>query len=155
MSDSRADENREVVARYFELMQAGAPEIEALFSEDACWLAPQSSPLGRRHAGKAAVLELMASGVGLYDQTQPMETRLETMAAQGDHVFVELTLAATTRSGEPYENHYVFVFRIENGLIREVHEHLDTLYTQRRLFDPVGQVSPLEPAGSDASREGA
>jgi ketosteroid isomerase-like protein len=137
MSDSRARQNRALVERYFELMQSGAPEIEALFAEDACWVAPQSSPVGRRHEGKAAVLELMASGVGLYDTTQPMRIEFDAFAAEGERVFVELTLSATTGHGEPYRNHYVFVFRLREDLIVEVHEHLDTLYAQRKLFDPL------------------
>ena len=46
--------------------------------------------------------------------------------------------------GANYENHYVFVFTIRDGRIAEVHEHLDTLYAQRVLFDPLGQRSPLD-----------
>ena len=142
--ESPAARNREIVERYFSLMQAGAPEIEALFTQDARWLAPQSSPLGRRHEGKAAVLELMGSGVGLYDSTQPMTIEFDAIAAEGEYVFVELTLSATTGSGKPYRNHYVFVFRLRDGLIAEIHEHLDSLYTQRMLFDRAASASPQD-----------
>ena len=44
------------------------------------------------------------------------------------------TLAGRTASGDPYENHYHFAFRLEDGRIREVREHLDTLYAQQKLF---------------------
>jgi ketosteroid isomerase-like protein len=139
--------NRALVERYFEMMQTGSPEIESLFDQDVCWVAPQSSPVGRRHEGKAAVLALMGTGVGLYDMSQPMNLEVEAIAAEGDRVFVELSLAATTGAGQPYRNDYVFVFRIAEGRIIEIHEHLDTLYTQRMLFDPVGQKSPLDAPG--------
>lgn len=142
MSTSEAASNREIVMRYLELMRAGAPEIEALFAEEACWVTPQSSPVGRRHEGKQAVLRLMASGVALYDRTKPMTLEVEALAAEGDRVFVELTIEATTHSGEPYCNHYVFVFRLHEGKIVEVHEHVDTLYAKRMLFDPLGGVLP-------------
>jgi ketosteroid isomerase-like protein len=132
---------RAIVERYFEMMQRGDPDIGSLFAEDVCWIAPQSSPVGRRHEGKDAVLALMGTAVELYDMSRPMEIEFAAIAAQGDHVFVEMTLRATTAGGEPYCNHYVFVFRLEQGLIAEIHEHLDTLYTQRMLFDPVGQGS--------------
>lgn len=152
MSDSHADprdvaeeaRNLDLARLYFERVAAGDPEVASLFAEDAVWVTPQSSPMGRRHEGKQAVLTLMSGGVGLYDVETPMEIRREAIAATGDHVFVEMTLTARTGQGQPYTNHYVFVFRMRAGLIVEVHEHLDTLYAQRKLFDPVGQRSPLD-----------
>lgn len=143
--------NRSRVEQYFEMMQKGDPGLGELFCEDICWIAPQSSPVGARHEGKAAVLGLMRTGVDLYDLSQPMQVQIEAMAAEADRVFVEMTMTATTRSGAPYENRYVFVFRFRDGRIAEIHEHLDTLYTQRMLFDPIGQASPLD-ASSARSR---
>lgn len=135
---------------YFARMQSGDPSIGELFCDDIVWLAPQSSPVGRRHEGKTAVLTLMGTGTDLYDLTQPMDVHLEAAAAEGDRVFVELTLSATTQSGEAYTNHYVFVFRFRDGLISEIHEHLDTLYTQKKLFDPLGKASPLDAEGGES-----
>jgi len=126
------------------MVQSGDPEIGALFCEDVVWIAPQSSPVGRRHAGKSAVLALMGTGIGLYDADQPMQFAFDAIAAEGDVVFVEMTLEAKTRAGLPYLNHYVFVFRMRDGKISEVREHLDTFYAQRLLFDPAGQSSPLD-----------
>jgi ketosteroid isomerase-like protein len=147
MDDSLLDTNSALVERYFEMVASGDPEIASLFAEDARWVAPQSSPVGQFHNGKAAVLELMGSGVGLYDSSHPMDIQREATAASGDHVFVEMTMEARTAQGEAYRNHYVFVFQIRGGLICEVHEHLDTLYAQRLLFDPIGQASPLDERG--------
>jgi ketosteroid isomerase-like protein len=144
MTGSSPEAQRTLVERYFTAVRAGDPDIGALFSEDAVWIAPQSSPVGRRHEGRAAVLELMGKGVGLYDMSHPMEMEIHAMAAEGEHVFVEMTLSARTLAGEAYRNHYVFVFRIRKGLIIEIREYLDTLYGQRMLFDPVGQSSPLD-----------
>ena len=141
------EKNRALVERYFDLVASGDPEIATLFSENAVWVTPQSSPMGRRHEGKDAVLALMSGGVGLYDADTPMEIQRNAVAAEGEHVFVEMTMNARTGQGESYQNHYVFVFQLRDGLIVEVHEHLDTLYAQRKLFDPVGQKSPLEPEG--------
>ncbi len=149
---TETERNRALVERYFEMVANGDPDVATLFAADACWVAPQSNPLGRHHEGKAAVLELMASGVGLYDASHPMDIRREAVAASGDRVFVEMTIVARTRGGEPYRNHYVFVFRVREGQIVEVHEHLDTLYAQRRLFDPVGQHSPLDREPDTAGR---
>ena len=73
-----------------------------------------------------------------------MDIRREAIAAEGDRVFVEMTIRATSGQGAPYENHYVMVFTLRDGRIVEVHEHVDTLYAQRLLFDPVGWRSPLD-----------
>ena len=144
MSPPNLESPRALVERYFSMMQAGDPAIGDLFDEDAVWVAPQSSPVGRRHVGKDAVLELMGQGVGLYDADEPMQIHFDAMVGEGETVFVEFRLDARTGSGEPYLNHYVFVFRVRDGRIVEIHEHLDTHYAQRKLFDPVGQASPLD-----------
>lgn len=143
-ADATSERNRALVERYFDLVASGSPEIATLFAEDAVWVTPQSSPMGRRHEGKQAVLALMSGGVGLYDPETPMDIQRDAVAATGETVFVEMTMNARTGQGEPYRNHYVFVFQIRDGLIVEIHEHLDTLYAQRKLFDPVGQKSPLD-----------
>ena len=142
--DGSSASNRQIVEHYFDCIASGDPEVATLFSDDAVWVTPQSSPMGRRHEGKEAVLALMGGGVALYDTETPMDIRREAIAAGGDRVFVEMTMEARTGQGEPYLNHYVFVFQLRAGLIVEVHEHLDTLYAQRKLFDPIGQKSPLD-----------
>ena len=82
---------------------------------------------------------LMGSGGDLYDASAPMEVAIEDMVAEGESVCVQTTINATTASGEPYENHYHFVFRIREGRIVAVKEYVDTLYAQRMLFDPQGE----------------
>ena len=151
MRDSRFDaaQNKRhlaLVDLYFERVASGDPEIASLFADDAVWVTPASSPLAGPFEGKAAVLELMAGGVGLYDSNYPLEIRQDAAAATGEFVFVEMTMTARTRQGTPYENRYVFVFTIRDDLIVAVHEHLDTFYAQRLLFDPVGHHSPLDAA---------
>ncbi len=152
MSRTSPQSHREIVERYFDCMQRGDPELASLLDAEVCWRAPQSSPVGERHEGRDAVLALMGRGVGLYDASQPMRLEFEAIAAEGDRVFVELALGATTAAGEPYANRYVFAFRLRNGRIVEIHEYLDTLYTQRLLFDPIGQRSPLDVERDDGGR---
>jgi ketosteroid isomerase-like protein len=130
---STAD-NKRLIRRYFDAMRSGDPELSDLLSNDVSWWSPPSSKLGGLHAGKAAVLELMASGVGLYDTSYPMDVRIEQMIAEDDWVSVQMILEARTAQGERYHNHYHFAFRIRDGRIREVREHLDTLYAQQKLF---------------------
>ncbi|MEM9174701.1 MAG: nuclear transport factor 2 family protein [Myxococcota bacterium] len=148
MSESRSGaalerDNLALIDRYFEAVAAGDPEIGALFTDDVVWRTPQSSPLPGPWVGRAAVLAGMGSGIGLY-QAGSLDIRPVARAASADRVFVEMTLRATTAAGAPYRNQYVFVFTIRDDRIAEVHEHLDTHYAQRRLFDPAGRASPLD-----------
>ena len=46
------------------------------------------------------------------------------------------TLRATTRHGKPYENRYVFFARLENGLLVEVFEMMDTVRFQQQTRPP-------------------
>ncbi len=146
-SSSLARDNLALVDLYFALMQMGDPGIAELFMENARWLAPQAGPLGRCHEGRGAVLALMASGIGLYDSTRPMQIERTAYLAGDDLVYIEMTIRATTKGGLPYENHYVMVFQIQDGRIAEVREHVDSLYAQRLLFDPVGMASSLDARG--------
>ncbi len=143
-SPGLARDNLALVDRYFELLQKGDPGIADLFAKDARWLAPKAGPLGRCHEGLAAVLALMASGIGLYDPSHPMQIERTACLAGDELVYIEMTIRATTKGGEPYENHYVMVFQIRGDRIAEVREYVDSLYAQRLLFDPVGMASPLD-----------
>jgi ketosteroid isomerase-like protein len=143
-------ENKRRVRDYFDAMGRGDSSLPDLLTEDVTWWAPPSSELGGIHEGRDAVLRLMGSGVGLYDRDTPMqvdirsmvaegdrvcvEVDIRSMVAEGDRVCVEMTLEARTARGEHYLNHYHFAFRLRDGRICEVREHLDTLYAQRKLF---------------------
>ncbi len=146
-SSDSAKRNVALVDRYFEQLQKGDPGIRELFAPDARWLAPQSAPVGRRHEGIDAVMSLMAGGLGLYDLTRPMQIERTASLAGEKLVYVEMTIRATTKAGEPYENHYVMAFQIAGGRIVEVREYVDSLYAQHMLFDPAGQPSPLDRRG--------
>ena len=104
----------ELIDAYFDRVGSGDPSVADLFSDDVVWRTPQSSPMAGPYIGKAAVLELMSGGVGLYDPSVPMKLRRDAIAANGEQVFVEMTITARTGQGEPYENHYVFVFTIRD-----------------------------------------
>lgn len=136
--------NRALIERYFRLLTTGDPAIADLLADDIVWRVPRSSPMRGPFEGKAAVLELMSAGVGLYDAEVPLSVIPEAIGTDGDRVFVEMTITARTAAGRDYENHYVLVFTLAQGLIIRVHEYLDTLYAQRLLFDPAGQPSPLD-----------
>lgn len=130
-----SEANKAAVQRYLRAMSRGDPSLPDLLTEDVTWWVPPSSPLGGLKQGKAKVLELMASGVGLYDMSVPFEIEVEVVIAEGDWVAVQMVMSARTAKGQPYRNHYHFAFRLRGGKICAVKEYVDTLYAQRMLFE--------------------
>jgi ketosteroid isomerase-like protein len=53
--------------------------------------------------------------------------------ADGDRVIVQAHSAATTVRGEPYDQYYCFVFRVDGGWLLEVTEYCDTALVERVL----------------------
>ena len=135
--------NKAVIREYFERVQRGDPGVADLIAEDASWWVPPASPLGGVYEGKARVLELMGSGVDLYDPAAPMRIQVEEMVAEGEWVCVQLVIEATTARGDAYRNHYHFAFRLRDGQILAAKEYVDTLYAQRMLFEPADPEPPL------------
>jgi ketosteroid isomerase-like protein len=50
----------------------------------------------------------------------------ERIIAEGPYVVVQARGQAMTTAGTPYHNEYCFIYRVENGQIKEVIEYLDT-----------------------------
>ena len=50
----------------------------------------------------------------------------QTFIAEGDRVVVECRGKVTTKSGQPYNNQYCWVCRVEDGKLKEVIEYMDT-----------------------------
>jgi len=129
-----SDANKALVRSYLDAMTRGDPALPELLADDVTWWVPPSSPLGGLREGKARVLELMASGVGLYDTSVPFRIEVEVIVAEGDWVAVQMVMSARTAKGAPYRNFYHFAFRVRDGRICAVREYVDTLYAQQTLF---------------------
>ena len=85
------------------------------------------------------VLKLFTESVGLYDADAGLSVEVRTLTAEDDRVAAELIIRGKSAAdGGDYENWYHFLFRIENGRITEIREHLDSLYAFRKLFVPAG-----------------
>jgi ketosteroid isomerase-like protein len=86
------------------------------------------------YEGKAAVLGLFAKGVGLYSPTDPFRVTVDELVAEADTVCAQVIIEAKTAKGRDYRNHYHFVFKLRDGLIRGVKEYVDTQYAHQVLF---------------------
>ena len=129
-----AADAKKLVKTYFKRIQTGDPKLPELLADDVTWWVPPGSAMAGLYEGKAKVLELMGSGIGLYDQTVPMTIDVEEMVAEGNTVCVQFVLSAKTAKGRDYRNHYHFVFKTKRGKISAVKEYVDTKYAHDLLF---------------------
>lgn len=133
------DDNKSAVMAYFRTVGSGeegaVQTAVERFADDVVWHIPKSLPNGGAHCGKEAVIAMLNAeeGMALYAPGS-MEIEREALVAEGDYVVVPLALRAITRHGDPYENRYVFVYRLVGGRIAEVWENLDTLYLHEMAY---------------------
>jgi ketosteroid isomerase-like protein len=57
--------------------------------------------------------------------------------ADGDWVIAETVGTGPMRNGNTYRNVYAFVLRVEDGVIRELREYMDTAYAAKVSAGPV------------------
>ena len=129
-----AAENKKLIETYFARISAGDPKLTDMLADDVTWWVPPGSAMAGTYEGKAKVLELIGSGIGLYDPTTPMTIDVQQMVAEGSTVCAQIVLSARTAKGRDYRNHYHFAFEIERGKIRAVKEYIDTKYAHDVLF---------------------
>jgi len=122
-----ASENKQLLQHIFAEMAKGNSEpFVASMADDFRWTVTGTTAWSNTYAGKKAVL------TDLFGPLRArIEGRLKTIAqrfiAEGDVVVVEARGDNRTKSGVPYNNTYCFVFRVEDGRLKEVTEYMDTL----------------------------
>jgi ketosteroid isomerase-like protein len=114
-----------------------SPASLAMLTDDFRWIGPAS--MADMFPGDDAVLygrEDMAD-LPILDQaiykgydTNANNSNVHFMIAEGDIVVMEFDASFITFDGESYHNQYCLVFLLRDGLIAEVHEHVDSAYAR-------------------------
>jgi ketosteroid isomerase-like protein len=129
-------ENKDLIRRIFAGLEIGDGRL--LFESmtpDFCWIIPGSTKWSRTYEGKEAVAnELMRPLRGKIEGA--IKTKAHRIVADGDLVVVEARGDNVTKVGVPYCNTYCFVFRLEDGKLKEVTEYQDTELATRALGNP-------------------
>ncbi len=102
--------------------------LDDFFTEDAVWHVPRSNPsiVPNPRVGRAGVLDILTSGVGIY-QPGSMSMVLHRLVADARHVAAQCDLTAKLANGDDYDNQYFFLFSLRDSRIDGVWEYLDTL----------------------------
>jgi ketosteroid isomerase-like protein len=128
--------NKALVQRIMEARARHDPgPFRAAMAEDFVWRIIGSTAWSGTYNGKADVIERLLRP--LHTQfTGPSSISPTRILADEDHVVVQCVGDATTLSGQRYANTYCFVIRVENGMMKELTEYMDTALVERVLEPP-------------------
>src|ERR1700741_5282052 len=135
-----AIENKQLIHQIFEELSKGNSEpFVASMGDDFRWTVTGTTKWSRTYEGKQSVL------VELFGPLRArINGRLRTTAhrliAEGDYVVVEARGSNTTKSGDPYNNNYCFVFRLAGNRLKEVTEYFDTELVTAALGQAEGDL---------------
>lgn len=134
MTRSVSDENKAVVARFFELFSSGdVPTLlDAIADDGSWWVSGRLEGMSGRY-DKASFGPLVESAKAMYKSGGLTITPV-SMIAEGDKVAVEATGFAELADGRTYLPHYHFVVTVQGGKIFEVREYMDTQHAKDIFF---------------------
>jgi ketosteroid isomerase-like protein len=121
----RSDSNIQIIRTAFEAWAAGGADFfEDVLAPDVRWTIRGSGPLARTYVGRdefvreaAAPLTIRLAG--------PIKPHLRHLLADGDLVVAVFDGSAVARDGKPYENNFVWIFRMKDKKAVEVEAFLD------------------------------
>ena len=120
------EDNKRLMQRVFEELEHGnSPALIEVLADDVEWHVTGTTKFSKTYRGKATLMNELVGP--LFSQlAEPFVMTADRFIADDNYVVVETRGKATTKSGRPYNNKYCWVFRIEEGKVKEVTEYMDT-----------------------------
>jgi len=100
-------------------------------ADDACWIVTGQYSWSRTFEGREAVLNFMSYFRSHFD-IRP-RTVAFNLIAEGDLVVVEAKGDNVTKAGVRYDNEYCMIWRIEDGMIKQIKEYCDSTLVEKAL----------------------
>jgi ketosteroid isomerase-like protein len=119
-----AARNEAIVRQAFDNWRAGGNVFAELLAPDIKWTIHGSGPVAGTYTGIQDFVERAAAPLTIRLAT-PIVPEVHGLWASGDTVIVRFDGSATTTSGAPYANQFVWIFRMSDGLVREAEAFLD------------------------------
>jgi uncharacterized protein len=130
---SPANANKQVLQAVFAgLAQGDAKPFVDSLADDFCWTLTGTTEWSGTYRGKQAVRDQLMRPL-FENFATPYTNTAQRFIAEGDWVVVECRGNVTTKRGEPYNNQYCWVCRVENGKLKEVIEYMDTELVAKAL----------------------
>jgi len=127
--DAVAARNEAVVREAFADWAGGRYVFAQLLATDVVWTIHGSGPVAGTYNGVDDFIE-RASGPLTSRLATPVVPELHEVWAEGDTVIIRFDGSATTTSGAPYENQFVWIFRMAEGKVIQAEAFLDLVAYQ-------------------------
>lgn len=121
--------NEAVVRDAFEEWAAGGGNVFDLLSPDVRWTIHGSGPVADTYDGVEDFVQ--RGSVPLVSRlATPLTPEVHHIWAVEDRVIIRFDASATTTSGAPYNNRFVWIWRMEDGSVVEAEAFLDLVAYQ-------------------------
>jgi len=121
---SETERNRAIVRRTFEAWANGENVFGELLADDVVWTSFGSDPVAGTYNGRDDFVQ--RASVPLVSRLQtPLIPKVHAIWAEGDTVIVRFDGSATTTSGAPYRNQFVWIFWMKDGEVTQAEAFLD------------------------------
>jgi len=128
---SQLEGSNEVIVRdAFEKWTAGTGNVFDLLSPNIQWTIHGSGPVADTYSGIEDFLQRGAAPL-VSRLTTALKPEVHHVWAVEDRVIIRFDAEATTTSGAPYRNQFVWIFRMEDGSVVEAEAFLDLVAYQR------------------------
>ncbi len=116
--------NREIVRQAFAAWANGRNVFAKLLADDVVWTIHGSDPVAGTYTGRDDFVA--RASVPLVSRlAEPLVPEVHRIWAEGDTVVVRFDGSATTTSGTPYRNRFVWIFTLEDGKVVRAEAFLD------------------------------
>ncbi|MDH7795038.1 MULTISPECIES: nuclear transport factor 2 family protein [unclassified Beijerinckia] len=122
--------NAAIVRQAFDSWVKGGNVFAKLLAPDVTWTIHGSGPVARTYIGLKDFVE-RASAPLITRLATPLVPEVHDIWAVGDTVIIRFDASATTTSGAPYANQFVWIFRMTNGVVSEAQAFLDLVAYQK------------------------
>lgn len=117
----------------FDAWAAQTGSVFDILSPDIIWTIPGSGPVTGTYTGSESFLE-DASRPLFSRPSEPLIADVHNICAVDDHVIIRFDGSDTTNVGAPYTNRFIWIFRMEDGLVVAAETVLD-LITYHDVID--------------------
>ncbi|APO76024.1 NTF2 domain-containing protein [Rhizobium etli 8C-3] len=131
-ADSAAIErqNRAIVEAAFEKWRGGTYVFAELLAPDVVWTIHGSGPVAGTYRSQKDFIE-QASRPLTSRLATPVVPEVHDIFADGDTIIIRFDGTATTTSGAPYRNQFVWIFEMKDGLVVNAEAFLDLVAYQQ------------------------
>ena len=130
----KAEQNKRRMRLIYAALERGnsRPFLDAL-ADDVSWTIIGTTEWSGIWRGKAAVRARLLDPLFAQFATR-YRNRAIRLIAEGDWVVIECRGDVITKTGNPYRNTYCNVFRLEDGMVKEITEYCDTELLTKALL---------------------